>query len=98
MARPKPRPTQPPTRQRVLVVDDHPLVRERLREVIDRETDLYVCGEAEDRSGAIAVADKCQADVALIDLSLKNSSGLDLIKDLRVRLPHLRILVLSMHE
>ena len=85
-------------RLRILVVDDHPIVRERLTEVINSEPDLLVCGEAEDRWQALNAIDGSPPDLLLLDLSLKNSSGLDLIKDLRPRHPTLPILVLSMHE
>ena len=85
-------------RLRILVVDDHPLVRERLADVINREPDLVVCGEAEDRWQALEAIDANRPDLLLLDLSLKHSHGLDLIKDLRHRHPALPILVLSMHD
>ena len=85
-------------RARILLVDDHPLVRERLTEVINRETDLLVCGEAEDRHGALAAISAKHPDLAIIDLALKNSDGLELIKDIRPRWPVLRMLVVSMHD
>ncbi len=85
-------------RARILLVDDHPVVRERLAEVIDREPDLTVCGEAEDRHDAIAAITARKPDLAIIDLTLKNSDGLELIKDIRTRWPQVRMLVLSMHD
>jgi DNA-binding NarL/FixJ family response regulator len=85
-------------RTRVLLVDDHPLVRERLAEVINRETDLTVCGEAEDRHGAVELVNTKQPDLVIIDLKLKNSDGLELIKDIRSRWPTMRMLVVSMHD
>lgn len=87
-----------PKRARILVVDDHPIVRERLTEVIDQEPDMRVCGEAEDHKGALAVAAKTSPDLVIVDLLLKGSHGLDLIKDLRLRQPATAILVVSMHE
>lgn len=79
-------------------MDDHPLVRERLAEIIQREEDLTVCGEAEDRHEALAVAASQKPDLAIIDLSLKNSDGLELIKDIRSRWPKVLMLVVSMHD
>jgi DNA-binding NarL/FixJ family response regulator len=87
-----------PETTRVMLVDDHPMVRERLAEIINRELDLTVCAEAEDRHGAIKAVESAKPDLAIIDLALKNSSGLELIKDLHARWPRLVILVVSMHE
>jgi DNA-binding NarL/FixJ family response regulator len=93
-------PTAGPAKQRVriLLIDDHPLVRERLAEIINREADLTVCGEAEDRHEAIAAIPTKRPDLAIVDLTLKNSDGLELIKDIRVRWPKVRMLVVSMHD
>ena len=85
-------------RGRILLVDDHPLVRERLAEVINREADLIVSGEAEDRQDALDAILAKPPDLAIIDLTLKNSDGLELIKDIRVRWPGIRMLVVSMHD
>jgi DNA-binding NarL/FixJ family response regulator len=85
-------------RARILLVDDHPLVRERLAEIINREPDLIISGEAEDRQEAIDAILAKPPDLAIIDLTLKNSDGLELIKDIRVRWPKLRMLVVSMHD
>lgn len=93
---PSPRPA--PKRARILLVDDHPLVRERLAEVINRERDLTVCGEAEDRHQAIEAIKTTAPDLVIVDLTLKNSSGLELIKDVRARWPKLWMLVVSMHD
>jgi DNA-binding NarL/FixJ family response regulator len=83
---------------RILIVDDHPLVRLSLREVIQREQDLVVCGEAEDREQALATVASTNPHLAIIDLTLKSSDGMELIKDLRDRFPKVQILVLSMHD
>jgi DNA-binding NarL/FixJ family response regulator len=83
---------------RILIVDDHPLVRLSLREFIRREKDLEVCGEAEDREQALAAAEATKPHLAIIDLTLKSSNGMELIKDLRDRYPDVQILVLSMHD
>jgi DNA-binding NarL/FixJ family response regulator len=83
---------------RVVLIDDHPLVRLSLREVIQREPDLVVSGEAEDRDQALEIIATCKPHLAIIDLTLKNSNGMELIKDLRDRFPKVHILVLSMHD
>lgn len=83
---------------RILLVDDHPLVRERLAEVIHREADLTVCGEAEDRHEALALITAKQPELVIVDLTLKNSDGLELIKDIHSRWPKVRMLVVSMHD
>ena len=88
----------PPRRARILLVDDHPLVRERLAEIINREPDLIVSGEAEDRQGAIEAIVARPPDLVIVDLSLRNSDGLELIKDIRARWPRMRMLVVSMHD
>lgn len=85
-------------RARILLVDDHPLVRERLAEIINREADLTVCGEAEDRHDAIAAIAARHPELVIVDLTLKNSDGLELIKDIRSRWPKVRMLVVSMHD
>jgi DNA-binding NarL/FixJ family response regulator len=83
---------------RVLLVDDHPLVRERLAEVINREADLCVCGEAEQRDQALQAITATTPDLVIVDLTLKNSDGLELIKDIYARWPRLLMLVVSMHD
>ncbi len=93
------RPTrETPKRVRIVVVDDHPIVRERLAEIINRESDLTVCGEAEDRAEAIQTIKTLLPDLVIIDLTLKNSDGLELIKDIHSRWPKLLMLVVSMHD
>lgn len=83
---------------RIVIVDDHPMVRERLAEVINREADMKVCGEAEDRAGALELIGKLEPTLVIVDLTLRRSNGLDLIKDLRAMYPEVRILVVSMQE
>lgn len=83
---------------RILIVDDHPLVRLSLREFIRREKDLEVCGEAEDREQALALVAATKPKLAIVDLTLKTSNGMELIKDLRSQYPAVHILVLSMHD
>ncbi len=74
------------------------MIRERLAEIIRREPDLLVCAEAEDRISALEAAAATAPNLAIVDLTLKNSHGLDLIKDLQMHYPGLGILVVSMHD
>ncbi len=85
-------------RIRVLIVDDHPLVRESLKKIILGEPDLVVCGEAEDREQALEIVSATRPRLAIVDLTLRNSHGLELVKDLRARFPEVQSLVLSMHD
>jgi len=84
--------------RKVAVVDDHPLVRQGIAALIAQEEDLEVCCEAESAHEALEGMAKCPADVAVVDLTLKDSSGLELIKDIKVRFPKVAILVLSMRD
>ncbi|MGA3179133.1 MAG: response regulator transcription factor [Verrucomicrobiota bacterium] len=83
---------------KVFLVDDHPLVRELLTQLIQRESDLEVCGEAEDAPEAVAGIEQCHPDIVIADISLKKTHGLELVKDLQARSPDLPVLVLSMHD
>ena len=89
---------QPNGKKRILLVDDHPLLREGIAQLVNEQPDLRVCGEAEDCAGALAVLDAARPDLAVVDISLKDQSGLELIKDFKARAPGLLILVLSMHD
>jgi DNA-binding NarL/FixJ family response regulator len=86
------------TRRRVLIVDDHPIVRQGLTQLISQESDLEVVGEADDAATAIEAVSRLAPDVVIVDLMLKNSSGIELIKDIKARRPEVRILVVSMHD
>jgi DNA-binding NarL/FixJ family response regulator len=83
---------------RVFVVDDHPLVRESLTSLIERQPDLCVCGEAATAATALSRIGGAKADVAIVDLSLGQRVGFDLIRDLKDAHPQLAVLVLSMHD
>jgi len=85
-------------RSRIFLVDDHPLVREGLTNLINRQDDLCVCGEAEDSAEAISGIAETRPDVALIDISLKTESGLELINNLESQFPLVALIVLSMHD
>jgi DNA-binding NarL/FixJ family response regulator len=82
----------------VFLVDDHPLVREGLANLINQQDDLMVCGEAEDSAGALTGIAETGPEVALIDISLKNESGLELVKNLESQFPLVALIVLSMHD
>ncbi len=85
-------------KKRVLIVDDHAVLREGITRLINDQPDLVVCGEAEDRAGALTIAKTAKPDVAVVDISLKDQSGLELIKDFRVQFPNVLILALSVHD
>lgn len=85
-------------KSRVLVVDDHPIVRQGIAQLINREDDLAVCCEAGDAEQALEELARRPCDIAIVDMSLPGISGIELIKTLRVRHPALPILVISMHD
>jgi DNA-binding NarL/FixJ family response regulator len=85
------------TRKKVLIVDDHPAVRESLALRICRSPNLEICGEAADMAEALAAIEEHVPDIAVVDLSLKAGSGIELIKRIKARVPGIRILVWSMH-
>ncbi|HEU4620045.1 MAG TPA: response regulator transcription factor [Gammaproteobacteria bacterium] len=82
----------------VFIVDDHPIVRQGLAQLIEQEPDLSVCGEAADVREARAALTRLKPDVVILDLSLRDSDGLELIKDIRNKYDGLPVLVLSMHD
>ncbi|HHY85719.1 MAG TPA: response regulator transcription factor [Verrucomicrobia bacterium] len=83
---------------RVFLVDDHPLIRQALRDAMRRERDIEVCGEADDRDTALKGIAAAEPDLAIVDLHLRSSDGLDLVRDLRDRHPKVLSLVLSMQD
>lgn len=85
-------------KKKILIVDDHAFVRQGLRDFIERESDLSVCGEASSRAGALQLCADTDSDLILIDLSLGGDSGLDLVKDIAARFPDMKMLVLSMQD
>ncbi len=82
----------------VLIVDDHPIVRQGLSQLINAEDDLEVCGDAATVEEALQALDESYPDVVIVDLSLARSDGLELIKEIRSETRHLPVLVLSMHD
>lgn len=86
------------TRTRILVVDDHPLVRLGFSQLLSDEDDLVVCGEAESAAEALDLVTQLEPDLLVVDISLKGTSGLELIKQIRSRRPGAAMLVCSMHD
>jgi DNA-binding NarL/FixJ family response regulator len=82
---------------RVLVVDDHPIVRQGLALLIDQQPDLVVCGSAEEGHSALASIASLRPDIVILDISLPGPDGIDLLKTIRTTDPDLPVLVLSMH-
>ena len=85
-------------RTRLLIVDDHPMMRAGLVQLIKRQPDLVVRGEAENAAEALDAVDACRPDLVLADITLPGKSGLELIKDIKAIRPELPILVISMHD
>jgi DNA-binding NarL/FixJ family response regulator len=83
---------------KIFIVDDHPLVREWLTTLLRQQPDIDVCGEAEDMASALKGIEVLSPDVAIVDITLKGHSGIDLIKAIKARMPQVEIIVLSMHD
>ena len=84
--------------KRLLIVDDHPLFRKGLAELIHSDANFAVCGEADNAAEAMEVIRKLHPDMAIVDLSLPGANGIELIKNIRAEFPSLPVLVLSMHD
>ncbi len=85
-------------KSRILVVDDHPMVREWLAQLINREADITVCGEASDADQTFKAIENLKPDMAIVDLTMKDSQGTELVRELGQRFKELPVLVLSMHD
>lgn len=83
---------------RIAIVDDHPIVRQGIKELINNEKDLEVCAEAESADEAMRVFKDAEAEMAIVDISLKDASGVELIKKLKEQHANMSILALSMHD
>ncbi len=83
---------------KIIIVDDHPIVRRGLIELINHEKDLVVCGQAEDAPQALKAIRTLKPHIVIIDISLKETNGVELIKDIKVQYPSLPMLALSMHD
>src|SRR5690349_4608064 len=92
--------TNPPkdNRTRILLVDDHAVVRFGIAQLINRERDLVVCGEEEEASKALSAISSLNPDLVLADISLKDSSGLELMRNIKAQYPKLPVLVVSAHD
>lgn len=87
-----------PAKRRILIVDDHPLVRRGLTALIDDEPDLMVCAAAATRRAGLAAIAASRPDLVVVDLSLGDGDGLDLLKDIRAAHADLPVLVLTIHD
>jgi DNA-binding NarL/FixJ family response regulator len=94
----KPQITSQTKKCRVLLVDDHPIVRQGLALMIDREPDLCVCGEAEGAHTAFHAIETLRPDLVVLDISLSGPDGLDVLKEIRMKTENLPVLILSMHD
>jgi len=83
---------------RVLVVDDHPIFRHGITHLISTEADLEICGEASSARDALSVMRSAAPDVAVVDISMPGTNGIDLVKSMRAEMPNLPVLVLSAHD
>jgi DNA-binding NarL/FixJ family response regulator len=83
---------------RVMLVEDHPMFREQLTHLINKETDMHVCAETDNTRDALILLQSTPADIVIVDLMLKGTSGLELIKDLKAQQINVPVLVLSMHD
>ena len=86
------------TGTRVFIVDDHPIVRDGLVTLIDQQQDLVVCGGAEDAKEALKALSHLKPDVVIVDITLKDSDGIELTRDIKARYPRLPVVVLSIHD
>ena len=83
---------------RILLVDDHAVVRFGIAQLINRQNDMEVCGEEEDASRAMAALNTLKPDLVIADISLKDSSGLELMRNIKAQCPGLPVLVVSVHD
>lgn len=89
---------KPKLQKQIFIVDDHPVFRDGLVMLVNREADLKVCGEANSAPQALSAMEKLQPDLLLADIGLPGKSGLELIKDIRALHPDMAVLVISMHD
>ena len=85
-------------KNKILIVDDHPMVRQGLVRLVKNEDDLEICGQADDAPEALKAISATKPDVVVLDISLKSSSGIELMKSIKAQYPKLAVLVLSMHN
>src|SRR6187401_3735937 len=90
--------TKSPSKTRILLVEDHVIVRQGLARLINQEMDLEVCGEAGNASEALAQIGRCHPDLVITDISMSGMNGIEFLKHLKVQHPELPAVVLSMHD
>ena len=83
---------------KVILVEDHPLFRDQLKQLISKDLEMIVCGEADNIQQALTAIQELRPDIAIVDITLKGSSGLELIKNLKLQELNIPVLVLSMHD
>ena len=86
------------TKLKVLLVDDHPITRQGMKALVNQQPNLEVCGETDNAAQAIDLINKLQPDLAIVDVTLKTTNGIELTKDIKVHAPNLPVLVVSMHD
>jgi DNA-binding NarL/FixJ family response regulator len=87
-----------PGARAVLIVDDHPVVRQGIKQMINAEPDLYICGEAQTEPQARRLVRELKPDAMVVDLSLEEGDGFNIVRDVHAHFPAIRVLVLSMHD
>lgn len=95
---PSPAPATQRQKTRVLIVEDHPVTRHGLKALINQQLNLEVCGEADSAPAALDILDRSKPDLAIVDVSLKSTSGIELTKEIKSRAPQVMVLVVSMHD
>src|SRR5947209_17066245 len=83
---------------KVLLIDDHPIMRQGLAALIDQQSDLKVCGMGENLHEAMSLVASAKPELLVCDISLQGSNGIELLKNIKVHYPDLRVLMLSMHD
>lgn len=89
---------QRPPKLKILIVDDHPITRQGLKALVNQQLRLEVCGEADNAPEAIALVEQLNPALAMVDIGLKTTNGIELTKELKIRAPHVPVLVVSMHD
>jgi len=87
-----------PSKLKVLLVDDHPITRQGMKALVNQQPNLEVCGEADNAAYAIELVSKLQPDLAIVDIALKTTNGIELTKNIKVQAPNLPVLIVSMHD
>jgi DNA-binding NarL/FixJ family response regulator len=87
-----------PAKLKVLIVDDHPVTRQGMKALINQQLNLEVCGESDNAPQALELVTKLQPDLAIVDVTLKTTNGIELTKSIKTQAPNLPILVVSMHD